>query len=91
MAQSAAAAAAAKRNSETARRSGLGLDVSFVLTALCSYRFVKRAASKSFYLPLTHSLRIGLFELALFSLGCETLSICIPNLLCQLDTLFCLN
>src|SRR5437867_8916740 len=54
MAQSAAAAAAAKRNSETARRSGPGSDVSFVLIAFGSYRFVKRGASKLFYLPLTH-------------------------------------
>jgi hypothetical protein len=91
MAQSAAAAAAAKRNSETARRSGPGLDVSFVLTAFGSYRFVKRGASKSFCLPLTHFLRVGLFEPALFSLGCEMPSFCIPNLLFQLDTLLCLN
>jgi len=67
MAQSVAAAAAAKRNSETARRSGPGLDVSFVLIVFGSYRFVQRGASKLFYLPLTHFLRVGLFELALCS------------------------
>jgi hypothetical protein len=39
MAHSAAAAAAAKRNSETARRSGPGLDISFVLIAFASYQF----------------------------------------------------
>ena len=60
MAHSAAAAAAAKRSIEMARRSGPGLDVSFVLIAFMVYRFVKRSASKLFDLPLTHfSVRPG--------------------------------